>query len=328
MAQIETERLQTYRAYAKLGRFGHLAAVAGYNGDRVYLTWVTSGDKTCDACAALDGETRLAQDWDVHPPLHPNCACKLEVAARPPVDEGMDEMDFHFTGEDEETETPSDFWNADNLGGWVKSWFTGDPVDQAEAKIRRKVAHEQALAGEGSDSQAYLADVNRAGQKAADALAAAAEVVEAVGVPDPSDLLIGPVVYIFGKKFLSVAEARRTLQAMDDLPERRAAIRDMLKSFPVHTHHLASNTHHSEYTPEFKKIADFYDLDLDGAWNKVEIPHTGRHAEDYHKFVLEKMEEAQREAGADADKFLDLFGRFVREKVLDEPGMIRSEWYE
>lgn len=92
MAELsKEERFGRYEEMAKLGKYTELATVASYNEDKVYMTWSASGD-ACSECAALDGEVRLAEDWDEHPPLHEHCDCSLDVSDEPP-EEAEDESD-------------------------------------------------------------------------------------------------------------------------------------------------------------------------------------------------------------------------------------------
>lgn len=74
-------------------------------------------------------------------------------------------------------------------------------------------------------------------------------------------------------------------------------------------------------------IASKYGLDLDGAWNKALMPHRGRHPYAYHRFVLKNMEKAMAEAGSDPTKFLQLFDKYVKQPVLQNPSLLRkSGW--
>ena len=49
-------------------------------------------------------------------------------------------------------------------------------------------------------------------------------------------------------------------------------------------HHYLTNKN-DEFTPRIKKITDKYNLDLEGSWNKELLPHCGRHAKEYHKYM-------------------------------------------
>ena len=71
-------------------------------------------------------------------------------------------------------------------------------------------------------------------------------------------------------------------------------------------------------------IAKKYKLDLDGAWNKVDIPHRGRHTKKYHQFVYKAMKKADEIAKGDQKKFLQEFNKRVRNPVLKNPAILRK----
>lgn len=73
-----------------------------------------------------------------------------------------------------------------------------------------------------------------------------------------------------------------------------------------------------------KRIADKYNLDLDGDWNKKAMHHQGRHPNKYHEFVLEGMKRAEKEAAANKQKFLELFNIYVIQPVLENPLLLRK----
>ncbi len=99
-----------------------------------------------------------------------------------------------------------------------------------------------------------------------------------------------------------------------------------LAGLPIQTHHLASNKN-TEYTPQYEEIAKKYGLDLDGDWNKVRIPHRGRHPWEYLEFVLDNMKKADAAAGGNVAKFLDLFDQYVTQPVLAHPEMCRTSYW-
>lgn len=92
---------------------------------------------------------------------------------------------------------------------------------------------------------------------------------------------------------------------------------------PYQIHHFATNKH-EYYTAQFEKIVEKYDLDLDGAWNKEELPHQGRHPNSYHQFVLEQMQAIDRVAHGDVNIFLEMFENNVKSVVRAHPDMLYS----
>ncbi len=99
-----------------------------------------------------------------------------------------------------------------------------------------------------------------------------------------------------------------------------------IKKLPSQIHHFATNKN-QKYTPELKKIADEFSLDLDGSWNKQLLPHLGRHPDKYHNFVLREMTRASEGANGSQFEFLRLFDDYVKKPVIDNPGLLRkSGW--
>lgn len=72
-------------------------------------------------------------------------------------------------------------------------------------------------------------------------------------------------------------------------------------------------------------IAAKYGLDLNGAWNKKYLPHKGRHPNEYHEFVYNKMIQATNEAGLDKDKFLTLYKKYVIDPVTKNPALLTKK---
>lgn len=106
----------------------------------------------------------------------------------------------------------------------------------------------------------------------------------------------------------------------------RNAAKEVGRELPTQIHHFATNKN-SVFTKQMSAIAEKYGLDLNGAWNKAAMPHLGRHPNDYHKFVLQGMEQAGREAGGNQAKFLQLFDQYVKQPVLQNPSLLRkSGW--
>ncbi len=71
-----------------------------------------------------------------------------------------------------------------------------------------------------------------------------------------------------------------------------------------------------------EQIAAKYGLDLDGTWNKELLQHRGRHVTEYHQLVLNGMARAAREAGTDKDLFLQLFEKYVKDPVRQDPDIL------
>lgn len=95
------------------------------------------------------------------------------------------------------------------------------------------------------------------------------------------------------------------------------------KKLPLQVHHFATNKH-SIYTKQMDEIAQKFNLDLDGEWNKQLLEHLGRHPNKYHEFVLDGMQQAASEAGKDVNKFLKLFDQYVKQPVIENPELLRK----
>lgn len=97
-------------------------------------------------------------------------------------------------------------------------------------------------------------------------------------------------------------------------------------SLPTQVHHFATNKSNT-FTPRMVEIADEFGLSLNGAWNKHALPHLGRHPNYYHNFVLKGMENARAGAGGNQAEFLNLFNQYVKQPVIQNPGLLRkSGW--
>jgi hypothetical protein len=99
-----------------------------------------------------------------------------------------------------------------------------------------------------------------------------------------------------------------------------------VSKLPTQIHHFATNKH-SVYTTQMNSIAQKYGLKLDGSWNKSAMPHLGRHPNDYHNFVLQRMQDASNAAGNSQAKFLQFFDAYVKQPVLKNPNLLnKSGW--
>jgi len=92
------------------------------------------------------------------------------------------------------------------------------------------------------------------------------------------------------------------------------------------THHLLTNKS-SRWTKPMEEIAGKYGLDLDGAWNKVAMPHSGRHANAYHEWVLGQLEYINTQAKGNKDEFLRLFDELIKKPVLENPDMVGRDFW-
>jgi hypothetical protein len=97
---------------------------------------------------------------------------------------------------------------------------------------------------------------------------------------------------------------------------------------PQQMHHFATNKNRT-FTPQMEKTADKFGLKLNEAWNKMSLPHRGRHPNEYHRFVFSGiMEEASELAGGSKEKFIEYFNMFVVEPIKQSPDLLRKSGWE
>lgn len=95
---------------------------------------------------------------------------------------------------------------------------------------------------------------------------------------------------------------------------------------PTEKHHMLTNKN-KKYTPEFKKIADKYGLDLKDEWNIQKMAHRGRHATEYHDFMLKNLKEINRAAQGNTNVFLDLFNN-LKQKIINNPDILYKAFWK
>jgi len=69
-------------------------------------------------------------------------------------------------------------------------------------------------------------------------------------------------------------------------------------------------------------------LDLNGKWNKDLLPHSGRHPDLYHEFVQDGMKKAAKEAGNNKEKFLELFDKYVKQPIKNNPDLMYNKGWK
>ena len=77
-------------------------------------------------------------------------------------------------------------------------------------------------------------------------------------------------------------------------------------------HHVMTNKN-KKFTPEFKKIADKYGLNLNKADNIISVKnHRGHHTSKYHEFILNKVQAYDAMANGDPKVFMKEFNKLKR----------------
>ena len=94
---------------------------------------------------------------------------------------------------------------------------------------------------------------------------------------------------------------------------------------PKQIHHFATNKNKT-YTPQFEEIANKYGLNLDDDWNKKYMPHQGRHPNEYHEYVLERMGQIDIIAQGDRQIFLKLYDN-MKKDISNKPEMLYKNYW-
>ena len=106
-------------------------------------------------------------------------------------------------------------------------------------------------------------------------------------------------------------------------------VSELLNNLPIEWHHILTNKS-KQYTSAFNEIVEKYGLDLDGEWNKVQIPHRGRHINEYHDWVLQEILKIDNAIGGGEEKagdFLRQFDKIIKQQVTDNPQMLRKSYW-
>ena len=100
-----------------------------------------------------------------------------------------------------------------------------------------------------------------------------------------------------------------------------------LDDLPLQKHHFVTDKH-SFFSPKMSKIVDKYGLKLNESWNIEKLPHQGRHPNKYHEFVEKGLKQADAESGGSKEKFLELFNKYVKEPIRNNPDLLRKKGWE
>lgn len=67
-------------------------------------------------------------------------------------------------------------------------------------------------------------------------------------------------------------------------------------------------------------------MNLDDDWNKVLLPHQGRHPNAYHDYVLETMKKYDAIADGDQEIFLSLY-KGLKDNIIENPEMLYKDYW-
>lgn len=94
---------------------------------------------------------------------------------------------------------------------------------------------------------------------------------------------------------------------------------------PKQDHHYLTNKS-KRYTPQIENITKKYNLDLNGRWNIESLTHQGRHAAEYHNYMLSKLNYIDDVANGSQKIFLKMF-EGVKETIRTNPeALYKAFW--
>ena len=130
-----------------------------------------------------------------------------------------------------------------------------------------------------------------------------------------------------GDTVLELADAAKDAKKASSIADGAKSSSKVLTSGKPHQiHHFATNKS-KKYTPQFEKITKKYNLDLDGDWNKMSLPHQGRHLYAYHDYVLDSMKKYDSIAKGDQKKFLSLYEQ-TKTEIANNPEMLYKNYWK
>ena len=130
-----------------------------------------------------------------------------------------------------------------------------------------------------------------------------------------------------GDTVLELADAAKDAKKASSIADGAKSSSKVLTSGKPHQiHHFATNKS-KKYTPQFEKITKKYNLDLDGDWNKMSLPHQGRHPYAYHDYVLDSMKKYDSIAKGDQKKFLSLYEQ-TKTEIANNPEMLYKNYWK
>lgn len=136
----------------------------------------------------------------------------------------------------------------------------------------------------------------------------------------------GPLAKGVTKGAQLIGKGEQVVKGVDKLAEGAKDAEKVTQGLKQSTHHILTNKN-DKWTYGFNKIVEKYNLDLEGDWNKIEIPQNGRHPDAYHEAINNELVIIDREAGGDTSKFMDLFNQRIKTPLQENPEMIFKEYY-
>lgn len=147
--------------------------------------------------------------------------------------------------------------------------------------------------------------------------------------------LNGSASYSEGENFWtgkSVLQTEQPTWSAPNTPETTApkvkenAATEVSKSKPLQKHHFATDKNKT-YTPKIKQITDKYELDLSGEWNTEVLPHQGRHPNEYHQWMYDKIQKIDQMPNMNQQRFIEEFNIKVIQPVKEHPEMLYKNYW-
>jgi len=76
-----------------------------------------------------------------------------------------------------------------------------------------------------------------------------------------------------------------------------------------------------------EELASHYGLDLNDAWNVELLPHKGRHPNEYHDWILNRMREIEMTPGMNRERFIQEFNKKIKKPVINMPEMLYKRFW-
>ena len=102
--------------------------------------------------------------------------------------------------------------------------------------------------------------------------------------------------------------------------------KSLIEDIGEQIHHAASICNKT-WTSQFKVIASKYG-GLESIWNKMNIAQNSKHADEYHKWILDAMRRIDNVAQGDIDKFTRLWEKYVKDVISESPWLLKPAWWE
>lgn len=100
-----------------------------------------------------------------------------------------------------------------------------------------------------------------------------------------------------------------------------------IKSKPIQSHHYVSMLN-QKFRAEFQKFEEKYGFNFQKeSWNIEELPHQGRHPDEYHFWVLDQLKTIDKLANGNRQMFINNFEIYIKQHVRNNPEMLYKNFW-